>query len=112
MASDIQALMQIALKHTNPSSFMDQFRCSNRDVQDSVAAAMKSFHEGQSVKIKWTSYRGTITGFNTRTMGMYSGDRFPIIVKIEEVRNGDTVDPNHDAIGSIFEYSLDQVEAV
>lgn len=58
---------------------------------------------GRTCKIKWTSHIGEIVGANTSDRGFYPGGRFPVYVKI-------TASGMEKAIGSTFEYGLDQIE--
>lgn len=57
---------------------------------------------GRECKIKCTSHTGVITGANTSDRGFYPGGRFPVYVKI-------TASGMDKAIGSTFEYGLDQI---
>ena len=58
---------------------------------------------GRTCKIKYTSHTGIITGANTSEHGFYPGGRFPVYVKI-------TASGMEKAIGSTFEYGLDQID--
>lgn len=70
-----------------------------------LLVAKAKFKIGDIVVVQGTSYTGIIHGFNSRLGGFYSGVCYPIFVKIIE-----SDDPRFSyAIGSVFEYDIDQV---
>ena len=63
---------------------------------------------GKPVRILYTSYKGTIHRCNKSEGGFYPGIQYPVYVKITE-----SSDPRYDhAVGSVFEYGLDQIELI
>lgn len=63
---------------------------------------------GKRVKIKHTSYHGIVHKFNSSECGLYSGDRYPIYVKLDStcVFEGESLE------GKVYEYAIDQLEIV
>lgn len=99
------ALMGVILQSTNPSKLAQEFKVGTGTVREVVAQAQALYSVGQKVKILHTSYAGIVTGFNTSDFGIYTGDRFPVHVKITEIQSD-----RKDALGSIFEYGLLQIQ--
>lgn len=63
---------------------------------------------GKPVNVLHTAYKGVIHSCNKSQRGFYPGVRFPVYVRITNSR-----DPKFEkAIGSVFEYSLDQIELI
>lgn len=62
-------------------------------------------NKGKTVSIKHTDMEGIVTNLNTKTRGFYPGDRYPIYVKI----NKDGRTGQYNAMGSTFEYDLEQL---
>lgn len=60
---------------------------------------------GRKCKVKYTSHTGVVKGPNTSDRGFYPGGRFPVYVTI-------TASGMENAVGSTFEYGLDQVELI
>lgn len=58
---------------------------------------------GKPCKVRYTDHVGIVHGANESTSGFYPGGRFPVYVKITE-------SGCEEAVGKVFEYSLEQVE--
>lgn len=57
---------------------------------------------GKKCKIKYTGHGGVIESLNECDRGFYTGDRYPVNVRITESSMAE-------AIGNLFEYDLDQI---
>jgi len=78
---------------------------------DPVPAEVVTFVEsniGKSVNVLHTAYKGVIHSCNKSQRGFYPGVRFPVYVRITETGNSKF----EKAIGSVFEYGLDQIELI
>lgn len=76
----------------------------NDPVPEEVIAFVES-NIGKPVNILHTDYKGVIHSCNKAQRGFYPGVRFPVYVQITE-----TSDLKFEkAIGSVFEYGLDQI---
>lgn len=86
----------------------DLYKALNKDSGGPTAEALLFFekHEGKRCAVRFTCYTGILTGLNTATSGFYPGSRYPFYVKITE----STDEKFSDAIGSSFQYGLDQIE--
>lgn len=67
--------------------------------------AKQSFPIGSMVEVRWTGYTGEIVGYRSNLGGLYPAVEFPVNIKIITC----THDKFKKAIGSIFEYKLDQL---
>lgn len=65
-------------------------------------------NQGKRVKVKSTSYTGTLIKLNESTQGFYPGSLFPFYVRIETTEK----ENYNNAIGCVFEYGEDQVELI
>ena len=70
--------------------------------------ARERYPIGTQVKVLHTTYTGIVHGHNERLGGFYPGIRYPVYVQITACD-----DPKFErAIGDVFEYGIDQLEAV
>lgn len=70
--------------------------------------ARERYPVGAPVKVLWTSYTGVVHGHNERLGGFYPGVRYPIYVRITACED----EKFQKAVGSVFEYGMDQMEAI
>lgn len=61
-------------------------------------------HINRKVKIIGTSYEGLVLSLNDTRGGIYSGNRYPINVRITKANNS--------AVGKVFEYSIEQLVVI
>ena len=94
-----EVAMSSSAKSNSLSVLFKEFSKGNGATQEVInqIEALK----GMRCKIKGTSYTGTIEGANFSKGGIYGGDRYPVLVRIDKLINGQE--------GVVFEYSLDQV---
>ncbi len=74
----------------------------NKDAPTPEVIELVNSWVGRTCKIKWTSHIGEIVGANTSDRGFFPGGRYPVYVKI-------TASGMENAVGSTFEYGLDQI---
>lgn len=70
--------------------------------------ARKKFPIGAKVKILHTGYTGEVVSYNNRLGGFYPGVRYPVCVRITY---SEKVEFRERAVGSIFEYGMEQLKA-
>jgi hypothetical protein len=100
-------LLQAALNGTSHDEIYKLYKDlqGERDAPTPEVIELVTNWIGRTCKIKYTSHIAEITGPNTSDRGFYPGGRFPVYVKI--IKSG-----MENAIGSRFEYSLDQIELI
>lgn len=97
-------LLQAANMGDNQDQVADLYKRLKEDEPLRIDEAMKAKVEsliGKRCKIKYTNYVGTIESFNDSLGGFYGGERFPYLVRIDEVNNGWK--------NVLFEYGEDQI---
>lgn len=99
-------LLQAAIEGNSPDQVADLYKSlkgtGDGPPSPQVVELVTSWI-GKPCKVKHTSHLGVVHGVNTSSSGFYPGSRFPVYVKITE-------SGMKDAVGSVFEYDLDQVE--
>lgn len=61
---------------------------------------------GRECYVHHAGYKAVIHSANTSTSGFYTGDRYPIYIKIVENNGGN---PQLNCVGAVFEYSPDEI---
>jgi hypothetical protein len=77
-------------------------------LQEKLAFAKQEFPIDAIVKVKYTSYKGVVTGYNMTLGGFYPGERYPVYVKILD--DGELGGGLHKVVGETFEYSCECLE--
>ena len=72
---------------------------------ESLEEAKRAFRVGDKVKILYASHIGEIVGFNEKLGGLYSGARYPVLVRI-------TNSSMQRAVGKSFEYGIEQIKLI
>ena len=103
-------LLSAAAGGMDTERVVDLAKEMNKDFGGPSAEAVAFFetNKGKKCSIKGTGYTGEIVGLNKSTSGFYPGSSCPIYVKILSADD----EKFQCAVGSVFEYALEQVELV
>jgi len=94
--------------HETEFDFRKKFYEEQEEQRNAIEVFRLNQFIGKPVRILYTSYKGTIHRCNKSVGGFYPGIQYPVYVKITE-----SSDPRYDhAVGSVFEYGLDQIELI
>jgi len=64
--------------------FVKETKVTKKDVETSIKEAQKAgFHIGCKVRMHGDDEIGEMIDFNKSSIGLYTGDRFPIIIKFD-----------------------------